>query len=552
MSNPIFPGQGSRVQVRAVVTSRLSRVHKHATGDESQLLNAHEYATARRWAVVGEASDLDVSAIKIRPWDRPELGHWLRNPHLYDALIFRSIDRLARKMTDFFDLMSWADKHRIRLVCLELGEGVDFSTPEGKFVAMGLAYAAEVEGKKITDRALGSRKHMRPQGRWASGKTPYGMRTCPHPSGKGYALELEPETADVARRIVGLFMGEDENGRPTGEPGMSRNGIADLLNAEGIPAPLTMRLTEEGRAKRAEKGRTDPRWSSQAITRILSNPTLMRGFVTYAPPDENGKRSLAARRVVRHTEGDRAGQPVTYTDKPLMTDVVQWARLQRLLEETSTSGDYDRPPTRSHEDAYQLLGVAFCGICKHRMYGSWVPIKKRIPVLDAAGNHVVNERGRLAYEIERDDAGNVVKDKRGLPKFARIEVRTRVYRCVSKRAKGADCPGHSITGDDLEAWTIDRFLSRVGHLSTVVTTVDPGENHAVELDDVEAALTELRGDRKAGLYRGERGDQEFRTMYTELEERREQLSSRPYRPPTVTTVETGILYAHEWQVSSRG
>lgn len=51
-----------------------------------------------------EAVDLDVSASKVGPFDRPQLGMWLSLPHTFDALVFWRFDRAIRSMADMHEL----------------------------------------------------------------------------------------------------------------------------------------------------------------------------------------------------------------------------------------------------------------------------------------------------------------------------------------------------------------------------------------------------------------------------------------------------------------
>jgi DNA invertase Pin-like site-specific DNA recombinase len=51
-----------------------------------------------------EAVDLDVSASKIGPFDRPALGSWLARPDEYDALVWWRFDRAIRSMADMHEL----------------------------------------------------------------------------------------------------------------------------------------------------------------------------------------------------------------------------------------------------------------------------------------------------------------------------------------------------------------------------------------------------------------------------------------------------------------
>jgi site-specific DNA recombinase len=63
------PGMGD---LRAVVGARVS----HVDGDEkashmTRRSKGQGYAESQSWTVVGAFEDLDVSAIKLSPWDRP-------------------------------------------------------------------------------------------------------------------------------------------------------------------------------------------------------------------------------------------------------------------------------------------------------------------------------------------------------------------------------------------------------------------------------------------------------------------------------------------------
>ncbi|WP_346768287.1 recombinase family protein [Streptomyces sp. R301] len=66
-----------------------------------------------------EAVDLDVSASKISPFDRPQLGQWLARPDDFDALVWWRFDRAIRSMADMHKLAEWAREHRKVLVFAE-------------------------------------------------------------------------------------------------------------------------------------------------------------------------------------------------------------------------------------------------------------------------------------------------------------------------------------------------------------------------------------------------------------------------------------------------
>jgi Resolvase, N terminal domain len=89
----------------------------HTQGEEktshiSQRGKGEAYAESQNWTVVGSFEDLDVSAIKLSPWDRPDLKVWLSDEKAddWDALIFAKTDRVFRSANDCVKLavVPWA------------------------------------------------------------------------------------------------------------------------------------------------------------------------------------------------------------------------------------------------------------------------------------------------------------------------------------------------------------------------------------------------------------------------------------------------------------
>ena len=60
--------------VRALVGARVSNVQgDEKTSHITQRGKGEAYAESQDWTVVGEFEDLDASAMKLSPWDRPDL-----------------------------------------------------------------------------------------------------------------------------------------------------------------------------------------------------------------------------------------------------------------------------------------------------------------------------------------------------------------------------------------------------------------------------------------------------------------------------------------------
>jgi hypothetical protein len=68
----------SGAEVRAIVGARVSSVQgDEKTSHITQPSKGDAYAESQDWTVVGRFEDLDVSAIKLSPWERPDLKEWL-------------------------------------------------------------------------------------------------------------------------------------------------------------------------------------------------------------------------------------------------------------------------------------------------------------------------------------------------------------------------------------------------------------------------------------------------------------------------------------------
>src|SRR4051812_22379701 len=106
-------------QMRALVAIRLSNVTDNTTSPARQGKKTRGWCDNNGAKVVGEALDLDISASKVAPFKRPELGKWLAKPHEYDAIVFWRLDRAVRSMADMATLGQWAKTHGKLLVFAE-------------------------------------------------------------------------------------------------------------------------------------------------------------------------------------------------------------------------------------------------------------------------------------------------------------------------------------------------------------------------------------------------------------------------------------------------
>lgn len=327
--------------VRALVGARVSHVQgAEKTSHLTQHKTGDKYADSAGWVVVGTFEDLDVSAIKTTPWQRPDLRPWLtERSHEWDALILAKTDRLFRSAKDCIDLSHWAEQNHKILVFVDDGLKLDFHTPEADqdpfslmmtriFLILASVFA-EIEGRRFVQRAQSRTRFLRQTDRWSHGSPRFGFRVVDHPSGVGKALDYEPAEQAVLHDIARRFL----EGKPIGT-------IVAELTTEGVMPSRDMRRVARGEAPKGE------RWSHHKVEVLLTSPSTQGIKVAGDRPvlDEQGRAI-------------RVGPP--------SFDPETWADIQRRMAEAP------RLPREHSHGSNPMLGVGFCSCganLRHQAY----------------------------------------------------------------------------------------------------------------------------------------------------------------------------------------
>lgn len=312
--------------VRALKVSRISRHSDDSTSLTRQDIAENYLIDGRGWSVAGHAVDDGVSASKVSPFDRPELGPWLTDPLLintYDVIVWWRLDRAVRSMRDLHELAGWAKDNNKKLIFAEGPGGVafelDMSNPLSALIMTVLAFAAEMEAQSIKERVQSSHDYLATQPRWASGAPPYGyciVDRIVNGRVEGKTLAVVDEQAQILREIAEYLIG-----------GESLWNVARMLNSAHTPAP---------KAGADYQDRT-PQWHPATLSDMLRSEKLL-GY------------KVSKGRTVLTPEGD----PVILTD-PIF-DENTFYRLQQVLGERDKFRNRTRGTT-------PLLGIVFCGVC---------------------------------------------------------------------------------------------------------------------------------------------------------------------------------------------
>ncbi|WP_329503499.1 recombinase family protein [Streptomyces iakyrus] len=447
-----------------------------------------------------EAVDLDVSALKFSPFNRPQLGKWLARPDEYDAIVWWRFDRAIASMSDMHDLAKWAKEHRKMLV---FDEGVgnasrlifDFRNPMdpmAELMMMLFAFAAQVERVSTKERVTGAHAAIRQmENRWKGGRPPYGYEPARLESG-GWTLKPDEYAVSVIQRIIRDLKGE---GSVAGK-GKSPTAIAIELTAEGILTPrrywakkrqelrqaqtatsadAELSNDAEDEAEKEESSQNRRGWTGAIIKAMLTDHAML-GWKTY-----NGQ-------VVRKTQ---TGVPVPFTDEPILTRE-EFDHVSALFEARS------RQPVERKDTNAPLLGVLLCDGCGGRMY------------------------------LQR-----------------RAKAQNYVCQAFSP---GMQCSApSSIKQTWAEEYVEREFLRRLGGVRVQEHITIPGYDPAPEIEEAEVEF-------KAHL--AERGKQKSRAaiaawqeLHDILDARLVELEARPKTEPQTVVKELSTTYAQTWEAS---
>lgn len=302
---------------RALLSVRLSILTDDTTSPVRQELDLWRKANDDRVRVVGVARDLNVSATKVPPWKRRELGKWLndRSPE-FDVLMFWKLDRFVRRILDLQVIINWCQEYGKNLKSLH--DPIDLSSTIGKTIVSLIAGMAEIEAANTGIRVASVWQHAKTQETWIIGRPPYGYAT-EKDKGEKVRLVIDPMGRRILRWAYGAAL-----------RGVSASKMAKILNRAGVP------------------GANGGKWTSTTLLIQLRNPAI-KGLRVEVSGRSGRKRS---KEVL-----DAKGNPIRVADPILNRG--EFDELQDALDRASRTNE--NPWTAG---ATKFLGVIVCRNCK--------------------------------------------------------------------------------------------------------------------------------------------------------------------------------------------
>lgn len=315
---------------RAVIYARISVTSEESVSIERQLEAARQYAAARGWEVAAVFTDEGISATHNSPEARSGWSALLRYDQPFDFVVVWKIDRVARRITDFWDAVKTLQGRDRALV--SIGDNLDMSSTVGQIVAGVLAGFAQMEAEAISSRVAAARRHLLQNGRLPGGAVPYGWRSVPNPDGAGKVLAQDPERIEYVREAADRVRG-----------GATLYSVVQWLDEVEAPLP---------RASQSRR-REGSGWSYTTVERLLRNPVLA-GMVSFNPGNSSKMRGSEVLR-------DENGLPVVDPAVAIMSPS-DWRAMVAALDANDTGRA--KPHALRAKTSALLSGLVWCGHCE--------------------------------------------------------------------------------------------------------------------------------------------------------------------------------------------
>jgi site-specific DNA recombinase len=204
---------------------------------DAQLAALRTYAELKGWEIVREYVDAGYSGSTDQRPNFQQLLLGVRKGK-FDIVTVAKLDRFFRNLRLLLNYLHELEQLGVNFIATQ--EGLDTSTPHGKFSVQILGVIAEFERTRIGERIAEGKRYRVSQGKWASGCTLYGYRWLP----KEQEWQVVEEEAKVVLYVYQLYVNEN----------LGSMKIPVRLNSEGYH-------TRKGAA-----------WGFSAVNRILTHP----------------------------------------------------------------------------------------------------------------------------------------------------------------------------------------------------------------------------------------------------------------------------------------
>ncbi len=442
--------KGSRVGAYA----RYSSDRQNETSVDDQLRRLRGFATTHG-RIIDDGLTFTDHAISGSSTDRPGfealMGKIQRRE--IDVLLVEDTSRLSRDNADALTLYKTLAYYGVQLVAIS--DGIDSTTKGAKLAYSVKALMSDMYLEDLRDKTLRGMEGRAHSG-LSTGGLPIGYRSVPLPgpdprTPAGYKIEIDPEGADVVRRIFKMYFA-----------GKSLNGIATALNADEVPSP-------RDKTRHVRKGG----WAGSSIRAILYNEKYA-GNWTF-----NERRWIKVPGTNKRRPQQKDASEIVRVERQELRiiDRVTWEGVQARLSAIKakfTRNAQGKPKGRAHGAVSQhpLSSLMVCGACGAPMIIAGGSAERRYYVCADGRRFRCANRTSVRADIARARILETLRDLLASPAGIAY-ARKRLAEELGKQARNQDAELRERRA------RLDRTTKRISNLVAVLAS---GERSAAITD----------------------------------------------------------------------
>lgn len=335
-----IPASPDKPLWRAALYARLSREDGDKPESDSianQRLLLEDFAARQPGLqVVGLYVDDGCTGTNFR---RPEFQRMLADLEAGRAncVIVKDLSRFGRDYIDMGRYLErWFPEHGVRF--LAVNDGIDSENGPYDMLLPVKNVFNEQYARDISRKVRSAMQAKQRSGAFVGAFACYGYRKDPRDHNR---LVVDPPAAQVVRRVFSLY-----------EQGMGQQGIARLLNREGVPCPSEYKRLNGERYSNGRRLDKTTYWTYATVHRMLGS-RMYTGSMEQGRAPRQGMHGKARRLdPSRWTVVEGTHEPIIGPD--------QWGRVQGLLRRAARTPDFQ-------SGVSPFAGFLFCGECGRAM-----------------------------------------------------------------------------------------------------------------------------------------------------------------------------------------
>ena len=263
-----------------------------------------------------------------------------------NCVVVKDLSRLGRNYIETGKVLQEFADHGVRFIAIN--DGYDTANAQGQASTILLPIKNLMNDSYSRDISVKIRSHLevkKRKGQFVGAFAAYGYLKSPDDKNQ---LVVDDYAAEVVRDIFRWKL-----------EGMSQQGIADRLNADGVLSPSEYKRSLGMKYISGFKSNPQAKWSAVAVGRILKNPLYIGVMVQ----GKTGRPNYKIKKLMEKPEDEWIRVPGAH--EPIISEV-DFRTVSGLLRR-------DTRIAVQKKTVYPFSGLLFCADCKQNMIRKTVP-----------------------------------------------------------------------------------------------------------------------------------------------------------------------------------